>query len=321
MTDLVEQLDAGNPRALPRLLSLVERRDPAGLAALAELYPRSGKALVVGITGPPGAGKSTLVSAIAKAGRASGMRVAILAIDPSSPISGGAVLGDRIRMMDLHDDPGVFIRSVASKGRTGGLAPTAAAMVHCLDAAGFPLILLETVGAGQDSIDIDVLARTVVVVQAPGFGDGVQAIKAGILEIGDILVVNKSDLPGAQEVSRMLRGSIDHAKPGGWEVPVLLTNAATGEGVAELLEAINAHGAWMVESGQLGDRLTTAARAEVLDGLRDQLERRLTTATAHALNGVIADVAARRMTPELAVETMLAALPGLGGAPSDQGGS
>lgn len=321
MTDLVEQLDAGNPRALPRLLSLVERRDPAGLAALAELYPRSGKALVVGITGPPGAGKSTLVSAIAKAGRASGMRVAILAIDPSSPISGGAVLGDRIRMMDLHDDPGVFIRSVASKGRTGGLAPTAAAMVHCLDAAGFPLILLETVGAGQDSIDIDVLARTVVVVQAPGFGDGVQAIKAGILEIGDILVVNKSDLPGAQEVSRMLRGSIDHAEPGGWEVPVLLTNAATGEGVAELLEAIHAHGAWMVESGQLGDRLTTAARAEVLDGLRDQLERRLTTATAHALNGVITDVAARRMTPELAVETMLAALPGLGGAPSDQGGS
>lgn len=321
MTDLVEQLDAGNPRALPRLLSLVERRDPAGLAALAELYPRSGKALVVGITGPPGAGKSTLVSAIAKAGRASGMRVAILAIDPSSPISGGAVLGDRIRMMDLHDDPGVFIRSVASKGRTGGLAPTAAAMVHCLDAAGFPLILLETVGAGQDSIDIDVLARTVVVVQAPGFGDGVQAIKAGILEIGDILVVNKSDLPGAQEVSRMLRGSIDHAEPGGWEVPVLLTNAATGEGVAELLEAINAHGAWMVESGQLGDRLTTAARAEVLDGLRDQLERRLTTATAHALNGVITDVAARRMTPELAVETMLAALPGLGGASGDQGGS
>lgn len=321
MTDLVEQLDAGNPRALPRLLSLVERRDPAGLAALAELYPRSGKALVVGITGPPGAGKSTLVSAIAKAGRASGMRVAILAIDPSSPISGGAVLGDRIRMMDLHDDPGVFIRSVASKGRTGGLAPTAAAMVHCLDAAGFPLILLETVGAGQDSIDIDVLARTVVVVQAPGFGDGVQAIKAGILEIGDILVVNKSDLPGAQEVSRMLRGSIDHAKPGGWEVPVLLTNAATGEGVAELLEAINAHGAWMVESGQLGDRLTTAARAEVLDGLRDELERRLTAATAHALNGVITDVAARRMTPELAVETMLAALPGLGGASGDQGGS
>ncbi|MFM8593431.1 MAG: methylmalonyl Co-A mutase-associated GTPase MeaB [Chloroflexota bacterium] len=321
MSDLVEQLDAGNPRALPRLLSLVERRDPAGLAALAELYPRSGKALVVGITGPPGAGKSTLVSAIAKAGRASGMRVAILAIDPSSPISGGAVLGDRIRMMDLHDDPGVFIRSVASKGRTGGLAPTAAAMVHCLDAAGFPLILLETVGAGQDSIDIDVLARTVVVVQAPGFGDGVQAIKAGILEIGDILVVNKSDLPGAQEVSRMLRGSIDHAEPGGWEVPVLLTNAATGEGVAELLEAINAHGAWMVESGQLGDRLTTAARAEVLDGLRDELERRLTAATAHALNGVIADVAARRMTPELAVETMLAALPGLGGASGDQGGS
>lgn len=320
MADLIAQLDEGNPRALPRLLSLVERRDPAGMAALAALYPRTGKAAVVGITGAPGAGKSTLVNALAHAARAAEMRVAILAIDPSSPVSGGAVLGDRIRMMDLHADPGVFIRSVASKGRTGGLAPAAAAMVHCLDAAGYPLILLETVGAGQDSIDIDVLARTVIVVQAPGFGDGVQAIKAGILEIGDILVVNKADLPGARELARTLRGSLDHPEPGEWEVPVLLTDAASGEGVPAVLDAVLQHGRWLAQSGEIAQRLRVAASAEVLDGVRNELQRRLNAATAGSLDQVISDVAARRIPPEDAVNAILASLPGLGGAASDQRG-
>ncbi|MFM9107878.1 MAG: methylmalonyl Co-A mutase-associated GTPase MeaB [Chloroflexota bacterium] len=305
---LLDRLDAGDPRALPRLLTLIENRDPAGLEALDALYPRAGRAHVVGVTGPPGSGKSTLVAALAGAVRASGRSVAVLAIDPSSPVSGGAVLGDRIRMMDMHADPGVFIRSMASRGRVGGLAPAAAGAVAALDAAGFPIILVETVGTGQDGIDIVTLAQTVVVVQVPGLGDGVQAIKAGQLEIGDVLAVNKADLPGAETLARLLRQSAEDLGPEGWSVPVLPVSAASGDGVPGLLEAIDRHRDYLVSSGEGGRRAAAAASAAVMSGLRAAIERRVAAGSSAALAHLLAEVTARRMSPDSAVSGLLAAL-------------
>ncbi len=323
---LVARLDAGDRRALPRLLTLIENRDPVGIAALDRLYSRTGQAHVVGITGPPGSGKSTLVAALVEAVRASGRTVAVVAIDPSSPVSGGAVLGDRIRMMARHADAGVFVRSMASRGRVGGLAPAAAGVVHALDAAGYPLILLETVGTGQDGIDIAALAHTVAVVQVPGLGDGVQAIKAGQLEIGDVLAVNKADLPGAEEVSRALRQTADAThRPDGWRIPVRKVSAATGEGVEALLAAIDGHGDHLRAGNGWDQRQRTAAQAEILIGLRAALERRLAgVADDDSLASLVASVAERETSPDAAVAALLGLLDagaaGDGGPVGDQGG-
>ncbi len=320
---LIDRLDAGDPRALPRLLTLIENRDPAGLSALDVLYPRGGRAHVVGITGPPGSGKSTLVAALIAAIRASGRTVAVLAIDPSSPVTGGAVLGDRIRMMELHADPGVFIRSMASRGRVGGLAPAAAGAVAALDAAGFPIILVETVGTGQDGIDIITLAQTVVVVQVPGLGDGVQAIKAGQLEVGDLLVVNKCDLPGSETLARLLRQSAEDLGTEGWDVPVLPISAATGDGLPDLLGAIDRHRSYLLASGEGDRRSSAAASAAVMTGLRAAIERRIAAGSSEAIARLLDDVAARRMTPDSAVAGLLAALdraPGSGHPVGDQRG-
>ena len=244
--DVLLRIQGSDRRALPRLATLVENEDPRGLEALDALFPLTGQAHVVGVTGPPGAGKSTLMAALLGHIRAAGRRVAVLAVDPSSPISGGAVLGDRIRMMDRHADDGVFVRSMASRGRQGGLAWATAGLVHLLDAAGYPLILVETVGTGQDGTDIASLADTVVVVEAPGLGDGVQAIKSGLLEVGDIVVVNKADQPGAEDAQRLLRASFDLAHPShGRSVPILPTVGITGSGMSELLAAIDDHAAWL----------------------------------------------------------------------------
>ena len=313
---LVDRLLAGDQRALARLASLVEAGDPLGEEALARLYPRTGAAHVVGVTGPPGAGKSTLVNALVGEIRDSGRRVGIVAVDPSSPITGGAVLGDRIRMMERHADEGVFIRSLASRGRLGGLSTATAGVVHLLDAAGYPLVLVETVGAGQDGIDVASLAQTVVVVQVPGLGDGVQAIKAGLLEVGDLLVVNKADRPGAAEVARLLRDGIGQATgDDAWKVPVVETAAATGEGVPDLLARIDAHRAYLDHSGEWQVRLRTAATAEVLGRLRRELERRLALdpAAAPEVRRGIDAVAARRRPPGPVVDELLAgfdAVPG-----------
>lgn len=308
MADLVERLRAGDPRALPRLISHLERGSDVGQRALSALYPQTGRAHIVGITGPPGAGKSTLVNALIGSFRASGRRVAVLAIDPSSPLSGGAVLGDRIRMMERHADDGVFIRSMASRGRLGGLAAAAADVVNLLDAAGFDLILLETVGAGQDGVDIARLSRTVVVLQVPGLGDGVQAIKAGMLEVGDILVVNKADQPGAKELCRLLRQSVMPLTAGDTtEIPVLYTVARTGEGIDELRDAIDQHGLTGLTPDQARDRAAAAARGDVLDRLRAALEERLLRAPddVPAVRAAIDDVAARRTTSAVAVQALI----------------
>jgi LAO/AO transport system kinase len=309
--ELLLRLQGSDRRALPRLASLVENEDPRGLEALDALFPLTGHAHIVGVTGPPGAGKSTLVAALLSLIRAAGRRVAVIAVDPSSPISGGAVLGDRIRMMDRHADDGIFVRSMASRGRQGGLAWATSGLVHLLDAAGFPLILVETVGTGQDGTDIASLADTVVVVEAPGLGDGVQAIKSGLLEVGDIVVVNKADQLGAEDALRLLRASLDLAHPvDGRSVPILPTISIAGSGVPELLTAINDHDAWLTESNQRTRRRERAARAEVLAGLRVALDRRLEAGPGRSpeLASLVARVARRDLSPRHAVHALVVAL-------------
>jgi LAO/AO transport system kinase len=320
--DVLLRLQGPDRRALPRVATLLENEDPGGLEALDALFPLTGRAHVVGVTGPPGAGKSTLLAELLGPVRATGRSVAVLAVDPSSPVSGGAVLGDRIRMMDRHADDGVFIRSMASRGRQGGLAWATAGLVHLLDAVGYSLILIETVGTGQDGTDIASLADTVVVVEAPGLGDGVQAIKSGLLEVGDIVVINKADQPGAEEAQRLLRASFDLAHPShGRTIPILRTIATTGTGVSELVAAIDAHDAWLTESGQRAVRRERGARAEVLAGLRAALDRRLEIGPGRSpeLAALIARVTRRELSPRHAVRTLALALesPGRSGSVGD----
>ncbi len=293
--DLGERVLAGDRLALARLLSLLENDRPEGHDCLAALYGRTGRAQLVGITGASGTGKSTLVNHLALALRkADGPRtVGIVAVDPSSPYTGGAILGDRIRMHDLAGDPGVFIRSMASRGALGGLARTTFSVVEALDAAGFDIVLIETVGAGQTEVDIARMAHTTIVIDAPGLGDDVQAIKAGILEIADILVVNKADLPGADHAMQLLRASLQMAHPTRhewahhgqsaaaaspadttWLPPVLPTIATQGEGVPALVQAIAQHRAHLLQTGELAHRQHERARAELEGLLRDQLAAR-----------------------------------------------
>lgn len=241
--DWLARLRAGERRVLARAITAVENERDDASAILGAIADHLGHAHVIGVTGPPGAGKSTLVSALIGALRASGRTVAVVAVDPSSPISGGAILGDRIRMEEHAGDAGVFIRSLASRGHLGGLSRATARVVDVLDASGRDVVIVETVGAGQSEVEIAELADTKVVVSAPGLGDDVQAIKAGILEIADVLVVNKGDIDHARRTASQLEGMLGLVHREGWRPPVLSTIATTGEGVPELLAAIDAHAA------------------------------------------------------------------------------
>jgi LAO/AO transport system kinase len=253
--ELVGQALAGNRYALARLLSLVEDGGADARAALGSLYPHTGQAHIVGVTGAPGTGKSTLVNELAKVLRTQDTTVGIVAVDPSSPFTGGALLGDRVRMRDLAGDPGIFIRSMATRGSLGGLARATSDAVKVLDAVGFSVVLVETVGAGQAEVDIARTAHTTVVVEAPGLGDEVQALKAGLLEIADVLVVNKADRPGAAQAARVLEMVIgrnaSHEGVGedGWRPPILQAIALDGTGVPEVLEAVAAHREHLHASG------------------------------------------------------------------------
>jgi LAO/AO transport system kinase len=265
VSELVEQARAGQHRAVGRLISLVEDESPDLREVMAALAPHTGRAHVVGITGAPGVGKSTSTSALVTEFRQRDKKVGVLAIDPSSPFSGGALLGDRVRMSEHATDPGVFIRSMAARGHLGGLAWSAPQALRVLDAAGFDVVVVETVGVGQSEVEVAGTADTTVVLLAPGMGDGIQAAKAGILEIGDVYVVNKADREGARTVRRDLRSmlSLSERSAEAWRPPVLLTTASSGEGVAEVVEKLEQHRAWAESSGALHQRRLRRAKDEV----------------------------------------------------------
>ena len=305
---LVEQAREGRPRAVARLISLVERADPQLREVMAVLAPLTGNAYVVGLTGSPGVGKSTSTSALVTAYRKAGKRVGVLAVDPSSPFSGGALLGDRVRMQDHATDPGVYIRSMATRGHLGGLAWAAPQAIRVLDAAGCDVILVETVGVGQSEVEVAAQADTTVVLLAPGMGDGIQAAKAGILEIGDVYVVNKADRDGADATARELNhmlGLGEAREPGAWRPPIVKTVAAKGEGIDELVAAFDKHRNWMDEHGHLAERRKRRAAQEIQTLAITTLQHRIARDHLDALAG---RVARGELDPYTAADQLVAAV-------------
>jgi len=308
---LVERVVAGERRALARLLTRVEDGSPERLReVIALLHRHTGRARLVGITGSPGVGKSTLTNELVTVWRARGLRVAVLAIDPSSPFSGGALLGDRVRMQDHVLDDGVFVRSMASRGHLGGLSWAAPHALAVLDAAGFDVILIETVGVGQAEVEIASTADTTVVVLAPGMGDAIQAAKAGILEIADVFCVNKADRDGADRTVRELRDMLTLGH-GEWLPPICPTVAATAQGMAELADQIERHRGWLAETGQLDHRRLGRARVHVREIALETLRGRLAELGEGALvDELVAQVATREVDPYTAADRLISSLAG-----------
>jgi LAO/AO transport system kinase len=275
--DLVAAAEEGSPRAVGRLISLVEDAAPELRTVMAALAPKTGRARIIGLTGSPGVGKSTSTAALVTAFRQRGLRVGVLAVDPSSPFSGGALLGDRVRMQDHATDGGVFIRSMASRGHLGGLSWATPQALRVLDTAGCEVILVETVGVGQAEVEVAGLADTTIVLLAPGMGDAIQAAKAGILEVADVYVVNKADREGADNTVRDLRNMISQGDGphGGWKPPIVKTVAARSEGIADLVDKLDEHWEWLASSGELERRRTRRAAGEIeaiaLTALRERL--------------------------------------------------
>lgn len=309
---LVGQAREGRPRAVARLISLVEGASPQLREVMARLAPLTGGAYVVGLTGSPGVGKSTSTSALVSAYRRAGKRVGVLAVDPSSPFSGGALLGDRVRMSEHASDPGVYIRSMATRGHLGGLAWAAPQAIRVLDAAGCDVVLVETVGVGQSEVEIASQADTSVVLLAPGMGDGIQAAKAGILEIGDVYVVNKADRDGADATARELNhmlGLGEARGPGDWRPPIVKTVAARGEGVDEVVEALEKHRAWMEEHGVLGERRRARAAHEVETIAVTALRERIGDLRGdHRLDALAERIVAGSLDPYAAADTLVEAV-------------
>jgi len=305
--DLAQRLLDGDRRALARAISLVEDDDPDGWALVSDVYAHTGQAVVIGITGAPGAGKSTLIGALVSNRRAADRTVAVLSIDPSSPFTHGALLGDRIRLTEHFLDHGVFIRSMANRGALGGLSEASLQTALLMDAAGRDDVFLETVGVGQAEVDIIDHADTVVLVLMPGGGDSVQALKAGIMEIPDIIVVNKSDHPMTQTMVREIRGVLSLAPQGPWKVPIVETEAVAGKGVEELVEQLLEHRAHIEQQGTLSERRRRNLRGEVIalatGRLRRQLEGRL--AQDAQFEALIDDVLARKLDPASAATVIL----------------
>jgi len=304
--NLLARARGGDKRSIARLVSVVENDDPGAAEAMRALYPETGRAQIVGITGPPGGGKSTLVNRLAGMYRERASSVAIVAVDPSSPFTGGAILGDRIRMRERFLDDGVFIRSMASRGHAGGLARATARVVNVLDALGTDVVLVETVGVGQEEVDVIRVVDTVCLVTVPGLGDDIQAIKAGVLEIADVLVVNKADRPGADETARDLAQMLSLAKDRPWKTPIVRTSAQSGDGLPQLLDVIDRHRMWSRESGDYLERRRAAARSQVEALLQEALLRELAGRVgASRLDAAVARVAERSLDPYAAVEELL----------------
>ncbi|HEY8766413.1 MAG TPA: methylmalonyl Co-A mutase-associated GTPase MeaB [Dehalococcoidia bacterium] len=302
----VERLLAGDKRSLSRVLSWVENNYPEGREAMRELYSHTGRAHIIGITGTTGCGKSTLTGALAREYRKQDKTIGIVAIDPTSPFSHGAILGDRIRMQDLTSDAGVFIRSMATRGALGGLAATTNDIVNVMDAAGKELIIVETVGAGQDEVEIAGTAHTTIVVNIPGAGDDMQAIKAGILEIADVLVVNKADLPQADAVFKQLHIYTDLQRNAGWNVPIVKTIAYKDKGIDELMEAIGKHREFLGESGRLDEMLRERGRRQLLATAQSILMARVTAGADASIEELAERIAAREIDPRTAAEQLIA---------------
>jgi len=308
MNELLEGALSGQRRAIARLISTLENEEPGAREALARLYPRTGQARVIGITGAPGSGKSTLILQMAREYRRRDMTVGVVAVDPTSPFSGGALLGDRVRMQALSTDPGVFLRSMASRGSLGGLAQATSRVIQALDACGYRRILAETVGAGQTEVDVAHLAHTTVVIQVPGLGDDIQALKAGILEIADILVVNKADLSGAEQTVATLRAmlGLHSGSTSAWQLPLVKTIATTGAGTLELIDAIERHVAYLLQSGQMQIRERARAVRELEEVLRAELLRRaLARWGEERYRQAIERLAAHQLDPYTAAEELL----------------
>jgi LAO/AO transport system kinase len=313
VADLVERTCASEPRAVARLISLVENDSPLLRSVAAALSPYGGHAQVIGLTGAPGVGKSTTTSALVSLLRAAGTRVGVLAVDPSSPFSGGALLGDRVRMQDHATDDGVFIRSMASRGQLGGLSAAVPQALRVLDAAKCDVILIETVGVGQAEVEIASLADTTLLVLAPGLGDGIQAAKAGIIEIADVFVVNKADRDGADQVARDLRYMQSlggrHSVAGAWRPPIVKTSAARGEGISEVVAVIAKHRDWMQRHGELERRRRARAAAEVEAIALGYVRQRL--AAVHgssALDAAAERIVAGTTDPYTAADELVASL-------------
>jgi LAO/AO transport system kinase len=305
---LSERLIAGDKRALARAITLIESDDPAGWELVREVYPRTGKARIVGFTGPPGVGKSTLIGALTAELRKADRQVAVLSIDPSSPFTRGALLGDRIRLSDHFLDPGVFIRSMASRGALGGLSEAALQVALAMDAAGKDDVLIETVGVGQAEIDIVDHADTIVLALMPGSGDSIQALKAGVMEIPDIIVVNKADHPMTETMVREVRGVLALSQdPEGWKVPILKTEAARAEGVEELAVKIDEHRAFIESEGTLEARRARNLRSEVLGIATSRMRRKLETTAAEdpETQGLLDRVVRRELDPATAAAELL----------------
>jgi LAO/AO transport system kinase len=305
---LAERLLAGDKRALARGISLVEDDDPEGWALVREVFPHTGDASIVGFTGPPGAGKSTLIGALVGNRRAADRQVAVLSIDPSSPFRGGALLGDRIRLTEHFLDPGVFIRSMATRGALGGLAEAALQAALLMDAAGRDDVFLETVGVGQAEVDVIDHADTVVLVLIPGSGDSIQALKAGVMEIPDIIVVNKSDHPLTDTMVREIKGVLTLAPQGDWPVPIIKTEAHRGEGIEQLVAKLAEHRAYVESEGLLSERRRRNLMNEVL-GIATMRLRRALQATLDEdpeVRELLDEVVARRLDPASAASAILA---------------
>lgn len=304
---LIDIALAGDRRALSRLLTIVENRGDRGREAIDRLYPLTGRAHRLGITGPPGAGKSSLINRLIVSFRERGDRVAVIAVDPSSRISGGATLGDRIRLLSHFDDPDVFVRSMASRGQRGGLAAATIDIAHVFDAVGFDTILIETLGVGQDEIDVTRIVDTSIMIQVPGLGDAVQTLKAGIMEVGDVIAVNKSDLPGANVLVRDLRAmlALNALQEDAWLPELIPVSAETGAGILKLMEAIGKRSAYLDENEHRQNQRRAVARAEIELLLRIELERLLATDGHDGNAQLIEDVATRRLSANAAAAEFL----------------